>query len=383
MKKCRILALLFLTVLTLTACNTNAEEAADEWLEKADLEGIYTEEELYQEALKEDVLIVYTVSTRAVATKDAFEKAYPGLCVEIRDLRSPDLVENVQENFREGRSSCDVVICNDNSGDFKTKLVDTGIVVPYLSASIKEKMKADHVGECISFMDEAELLFYSTKYYEKCPITNIWQLTDPEFAEQIYIPNPLRSFSTYALVAACFDHEEEIEKAYEDCYGTAIPRGEESAVKTLWRGISQNAIYTNSSDEVMEALNTGKAQLGIMVSSKMRYREMGYGFAPVYHLTPFCGCATTVSVMMARNSRNIHAAKLFIDFLLGGEDGQGEGYKPFITQGSWSGRVDVPDVMEITLEDMDLIRPDVDSIAKKKDAITDFWSTCLTQEGQE
>ena len=371
---------MILAFLCLAGCGQITTDTEDDWLEKAALNVDISEEELYKAALKEDVLIVYTVSTRTVQTKEAFEKAYPGLVVEIRDLRSPDLVDKVAENFADGGTSCDVVICNDNSGEFKSKLVDTGAVVPYLSAEIKKKMKDGHVGECISFLDEAELLFYNSRLFETQPVNNIWELTESRFSGRIYIPNPLRSFSTYAFIAATFDHADELEEAYKSWCGRDFDRKDGTAPETLWKEISKNAVFTNSSDEVMEALNTDKAMLGIMISSKLRYKTMGYGFEPAYSLTPFSGCRTTVSVMLARNSQNVNSAKLFIDFLLGGSDGTGDGYKPFRTPGAWSARTDVEDGTDTPLSDLDLLYPDADSMIERKDAFYKFWSECLKDQ---
>lgn len=373
---------LFMSLLFVFAagCGQITTDTEDDWLEKAALNVDISEEELYKAALKEDVLIVYTVSTRTVQTKEAFEKAYPGLVVEIRDLRSPDLVDKVAENFAEGRTSCDVVICNDNSGEFKSRLVDTGAVVPYLSAEIKKKMKDGHVGECISFLDEAELLFYNSRLFETQPVSNIWELTESRFSGMIYIPNPLRSFSTYAFIAATFDHADELEEAYKSWCGRDFDRKDGTAPEALWKEISKNAVFTNSSDEVMEALNTDKVMLGIMISSKLRYKNMGYGFEPAYRLTPFSGCRTTVSVMLARNSQNVNSAKLFIDFLLGGSDGTGDGYKPFRTPGAWSARTDVGDGTDTPLSEIDLLYPDADSMITRKDEFYKFWSECLKDQ---
>ena len=57
------------------ACGKTADE--DAWLAGAALDKEETADELYEKALKEDVLVVYTVSTRATRTKEAFEKLYP------------------------------------------------------------------------------------------------------------------------------------------------------------------------------------------------------------------------------------------------------------------------------------------------------------------
>jgi iron(III) transport system substrate-binding protein len=336
-----------------------------------------TTEEMYGRALSEDVLTVYTVSTRVTGTKEVFEKQYPGLCVEIRDLRSPDLIDAIKTSYENGGSDFDVVICNDNSGDFKSTLVDTGIVVPYIPDDIKPKMKEGHVGESVSFLDEAELVFYNAGRYQEQPITNIWEMTDEKYKGRIYLPNPLRSFSTYTFVGATFEHEDEIEKAYAEYFGKDYDNSDMKAAEMLWSMVAKNAVFTNSSDEVLEALNTDAADLGVMVSSKLRFRAVGYKVEPVYRLMPFCGCRTSFAVMIGAGSKNMNAAKLFVRCLLGDADGQGEGYKPFCTAGTWSARSDVPDGNDVPLSDADLITPDQDYLIKNRQYFDEFWTECL------
>ena len=129
----RIVTLIFAAALSLCGC-ANVEDSG---MSKTDvIVDDRTPEELYELALKEDTLVVYTVPTRVVETKEAFEKAYPGLLVEVRDLRSPNLIDEVEKGQSNGIPVCDVVLCNDNSGEFKSRLVDTGIVVPFLPKDI-------------------------------------------------------------------------------------------------------------------------------------------------------------------------------------------------------------------------------------------------------
>lgn len=370
--------------LFLSGCGSTGSqnETSNEWYEYADLENDMTEEELYEGALKEDILIVYTVSTRATKTKEVFEKEYPGLCVEIRDLRSPDLIEAVKENYSQGKSDCDIVICNDNSGDFKSTLVDTGIVVPYIPQDIKDKLKPGHIGETLTFLDEAEIIFYNPDKSEKAPIENIWELTDEKYRGRLYLPNPLRSFSTYAFASSVFDHEDELKEAYKEYFGTDY-LGEDDIAESFWKMTADNAVFTNSSDEVMEALNTGDADIGIMVSSKLRYKDVGYSIEPIYNLKPFSGCRTSYCAMIARNSKNICQAKLFIRCLLGGTDGTGDGYKPFNSPGTWSARNDVADGNDIPLNECDLMIPDQESLIKNRQYRDAFWASCLKERKVE
>lgn len=340
---------------------SKTEANEEEWIKSANLSVNETAQELYNTALQEDTLIVYTVSTRVTKVKENFEKQYPGLSVEVRDLRSPDLVEAVWSNYNNGGHDCDVVICNDNSGSFYDRLVRTGAVVPYLSEDIKEHMREECVGDTVTFLNEAELLFYNTDIYDKCPISNIWELTDKKYQGKIYIPNPLRSFSTYALFGSILDQSDSLEESYISLYGCQPELSSGETVAELFlRELSQNAVYTNSSDEVYEALGTpgGKAEIGIMVSSKLRMQDYGYTFEPMYDVEPFCGCRTSYAVMLAYGSQNINTAKLFIRYLLGESDGTGEGYKPFITKGTWSAREDVSNVNDIQMDDVKLLIPD-------------------------
>lgn len=336
--------------------------------------------ELYDKALAEGTIIVYTVSTRTVDVKESFEKEYPGLTVEVRDLRSPNLVDEVEADAKSHTHGCDVVMCNDNSGEFKSRLVDTGIVVPYIPDDIKGKMKQGMVGDVVSFLNEAEILFYNADKFTSAPIKNIWELTDDKYKGRIYMPNPLQSFSTYAFAGATFDHDEKLLNAYKSYMGTEpdIPEGS-SISEEFWTKVAANAVFTNSSDEVLEALNNSEADMGFSVSSKLRFQEVGYSIEPLYNLTPFSGCRTSFAVMMASGSEHQYGAALFIRYLLGESDGQGEGYKPFSTKGTWSARTDVADGTDVNVEDIDLITPDQDQLIARKEKMTKLWNKLLKE----
>ena len=375
------LAIFILIMAVLAGCG---KKERDEWLEAAALDADESVSDLYKKALKEDILIVYTVTTRAAQTKESFEAQYPGLCVEIRDLRSPDLIDAVEANFKNGGSDCDVVICTDNSGDFRERLVKTSAVVPYLPKDIAVHMSARGEAEPVNFVNEAELLFYSAKRWDSCPITNIWELTEEKYHGLIYMPNPLRSFSTYALCSATFAHADDLKKALE-AYGHSeivIPAGS-NAAEVFWKMAAKNIIFTNSSDEVVEALGNGVAGFGFAVSSKMRLNSLGYGLMPVYSLEPFSGCRTSYALMLARNSRNINTAKLFIRWMMGEADGTGEGYSPFNTEGTWPARDDITGVNEVALDEATIISAPAGEDAATRQKMEEFWAQVLKSSATE
>ena len=375
-----ILAVMIISCVCCTGKESEKKEnIEDKWLQSANLEAQESPEELYKKALGEDILIVYTVSTRIAEVKDYFEADYPGLSVEVRDIRSTNLVEEVEKNYKNGGSDCDVVLCNDNSGDYKTKLLDTGIVVQYIPWDIKEHMKEGLTDGIYSFVNEAEILFYNSSKYESSPIKNIWELTDTKYSGKIYMPNPLRSFSTYAFCVSLFQHEEEMKKAYEEYYGTTYTDTQQDAVTYFFTELAKNTVFTNSSDQVVEALGNGNADFGIAVSSKLRLSDVGYKMQPVYNLNPYSGCRTSVSVSMARNSKNVNTAKLFIRYLLGERDGKGRGYLPFSTLGTWSARDDVEDANPVPIKDIDLMIPDQDYLISEREKMEEFWTKLIAE----
>lgn len=44
-------------------------------------------------------------------------------------------------------------------------------------------------------------------------------------------------------------------------------------------------------------------------------------------------------IMMVGGAPNVNSEKLFVRWLPGETDGQGEGYRPFLQQGAWSVRI--------------------------------------------
>ena len=368
-----------LSLLLCTACTRPEGASASE---EATVQAYESPEELYQKALKEDVLIVYTVSTRLVQTKESFEAAYPGLSVEVRDLRSPSLIEAVEADHAKGLSECDVVLCNDNSGEFQKRLVDTGLVRPYLPEDIASHMKEGMDEESVSFLMEAEMLFYNSALYDSCPVSNLWELTEERFRGRIYMPNPLNSFATYALCGAVMQQDETLAEAYRLYTGGELSLSEgETVSEHFWKEAAANIVFTNSSDEVLEALGDGEADLGICVSSKLRYRDLGYSIEPVWKLTPFSGCRTSYAVMMAAEPKNENTAKLFIRYLFGEADGKGEGYTPFCSAGTWSVREDVADGSDVPLSDTDFIAVDQKALIGDREHMESFWSQLIRESG--
>lgn len=392
MNRKRMIALCILLMIGMTGCGNKNQDnqrtrEMEQWVEEANLTGKESAEELYQAALGEDTLVIYSVSSRVFDVKESFEKEYPGLTVEVKDIRGQDLVNMLLTNYEEGNFDCDLVLCSDSDGSLQKKLLEPGLIYTYIPWDIESHMKEEHTEDALDIVGELLMLFYNENVFDESPIRNIWELTEEQYKGKIIMASPLSSFSTYGFCSTLLSESQKIAEAYETYSGDElqIPEGK-TAGEVFWEQASENIVFTNSSDEVLEGIGGSggdEYSIGIMISSKMRYQELGYHFAPIYQLNPFSAVYTPNSITIAGGSKNVNCAKLFIRYLLGETDGTGEGITPYMTRGTWSVRTDIPDANPVPLSDIDYIPMNKTYLFENRDAMNSFWQELLKRNGSE
>lgn len=366
--------------LVLNGCESDSmEQAMNEWYEEAELDSEETAEELYQEALEEDILVVYSTTTRIYDVKDTFEEEYPGLTVEVYDVRASDLVNALLESYEEGEILCDIVICSDDNGRLVEELVPKKIINKYVPYDIEPYLMDEANEELLVFVGEAEQLFYNSEVYDECPISNWWELTEEEWRGNVYMNSPLRSHPAYALYEAVLNNEEAMEEAYELYYGEEleIPEGSSAGVIFWERLIANDLQFTTSSNEIVEIVGDATSDnppVGFMISSKIRRNEIGLDVAVAYGVAPCDGVYASNTVSIAGGSENVSSAKLFIRWLLGEADGTGAGVEPYLLEGTWSVRTDIESSSVISLEEGNFWFNDKQEVIDNYEEHVEHWN---------
>jgi iron(III) transport system substrate-binding protein len=378
----KILAIIALA-LSLAACAAQENPMAA-WEQTANLAAAETPEQLYAAALQEDTLVVYSTSSRMLDVAASFQKQYPGLTARVVDIREDEMYENLREDFDAGTVECDVVCSADGRGVMVSEFIPEGITYKYTPYDFADKMIDTGEDALLMLVSEASMLYYNDTYYAAPPITNWWELTEEAWRGKVTMPNPARSLTTMAVFGTFIKESDAMATAYETRYGKPMElEGGESAGEAFVRMLVENdAVIVNSSDEVAEAVGapgTSLPAVGIMVSSKMRLRGIGYNLHYCDPMKPFDGVATPVNIMMAGGAKNVNAAKLFIRWVLGETDGGGEGYKPYLQSGAWSMRTDVEAATPIKQEDLRLIYIDRAYIYTHKDDIAALWERLMAE----
>ncbi len=371
---------LLITIILLIGCTTEQEKVLDEWRGTAQLTAEQTPEELYELAIEEDTLIIYSTTTRIYDVKETFEEQYPGLTVEVYDTRAYDLVEILYQNYETMDWNCDIVICSDDIGLLSAELEPLGVVNKYVPYDIAPHLHESANAELLSFVGETEQLFYNPTIFEECPIENWWEMTEPQWYGKIYMNSPLRSYPAYALVHAVIANSEKMEQAYFDLYGEPLdlPEGSNAGM-VFWEMLLDNGLqFTTSSNELVEIVGRSDVSgdaLVFMISSKIRRSEIGLAAAVAYGVAPTDGVYSSNTISIAGGAKNVNSAKLFIRWLLGETDGTGEGSQPYLLDGTWPIRTDIPDHSTVPLDEGEFWFNDKAEVAENREGILEFWES--------
>ncbi len=361
------------------ACGQSHENPLSEWYENANLNEDISPQELYELALTEDTLVIYTTTTRIYDVKESFESQYPGLTVEIYDTRAHDLVDILLNNYETRNFNCDIVICSDDTGILSIEYFPLYIVNKYVPSDIKPHLFSYADTELLSFVAETQQLFYNPNIYSECPITNWWQLTEPAWKGKVYMNSPLRSHPAFALFYAVIQNSDLMQEAYYDLYGEELIIPENSSAgEIFWQMMIENDMqFTTSSNELIEIVGDDSNQdgpLAFMISSKIRRSEIGLNVAVAYGALPTDGVVTTNTISIAGGAKNINAAKLFIWHLMGEGDGTGEGLQPYIKEGTWPVRTDIEDYSSAPLNDGNFWYNDKITVFQMEEDVIEFWT---------
>ncbi len=380
---------------SLTACGSQEEQPAEsegeaetqltEWEQKANIFATdETDEELYQQAIEEGgTVTLYSISSRCGKVAEAFMAKYPELKCESFDISTNELLEKVTREHDAGQYVADVVHIKDQDGSLYNEYVKNKVFYLYQPADIFSHIDSQYTDTATPLYIELTQLFYNAEAYpDGSPITNIWQLTEPQWQGKIMMQNPLDNLSWGSWITGFCVGEvpDQLAAAYKELYGEDLVLSEGCAnagYEFLKRLHDNKPTYTSSSDEIAESVGTpGQSDppVGFSASSKLRKNEdNGWVLAPV-NLYPTTGIPAINTLYVVEGCEHPAAAKLLIRFMMGGIDGDTSGYEPFNTLGGWPVRDDIePAEGSVPYEEMNVSPFDPDEIYVNYNTVRDFW----------
>jgi len=333
-------------------------------------------------ALKEETLVVYSLSSRVFEFGRTFYKKY-GIKVEAHDITTPALLEKLIREQDAGIHNADIILVDDIPTVYNELLTESRIynfiptdLAHLLSEEAKQApLNIHHYG--------ARGVAYNTSVYSEPPIDSWWDLTRPEWKGKILMKDPMNSGAEFNTFATFIQHASAMEESYEEEFGVEMVRSdgiENAGYEFLKRLMDNDIVLMADSGSVMKSVassNQADPPLGILGFSKTRtIIDENLNAAFVLDMSPVTGMRTTTIMGISRFSDSPNAAKLMIKWMMGGDD-PGKtlaGYKPYHVVGNWPVRSDIPQPEDQPeLSEKSFYQEDADWLYRNAIKVRDFW----------
>lgn len=330
----------------------------DEWSDK-------TDEELFEEALKEDTTInVYATSSKMMKVEEGFEAAYPGLDLVVSDLKTDEVLSKAKIEHDTGNITADVLQTKDVNGNVFHEWYNQDILEPYYPKDICSHIDEGYLKYGYPLYASQSMWYYNTKAFpDGQPIHSWWEIIEKnEDGTQKYrlFTKEIGQESAYlSLFASFINNADEMAQSYKDTYGKdleytydassfdfEVPENN-AGVEYLWRFSQAKMTFISDGDELVLAVHNSTAEdpaLRLASAGKIGNRdESGYDIAWCLNLEPYTALLNLECLFIAKGTNSPAGARLFIRYVTGGADGKSEGMKPFKKEGNWPIRDDVED----------------------------------------
>ena len=330
----------------------------DEWSDK-------TDEELFEEALKEDTTInIYATSSKMMKVEEGFEAAYPGLDLVVSDLKTDEVLSKAKIEHDTGNITADVLQTKDVNGNVFHEWYNQDILEPYYPKDICSHIDEGYLKYGYPLYASQSMWYYNTKAFpDGQPIHSWWEIIEKnEDGTQKYrlFTKEIGQESAYlSLFASIINNADEMAQSYKDTYGKdleytydassfdfEVPENN-AGVEYLWRFSQAKMTFISDGDELVLAVHNSTAEdpaLCLASAGKIGNRdESGYDIAWCLNLEPYTALLNLECLFIAKGTNSPAGARLFIRYVTGGADGKSEGMKPFKKEGNWPIRDDVED----------------------------------------
>lgn len=340
-----------------------------------------TPEELYEIAKSEGSVTVFSLSSRIALVEAAFEEKYPGIDVIPVDLNSTRQIARLTAEQRAGVYAVDVLYLSE-APIVMRDLLPAEMVSGYVPPRITNDMSKAHQEPLLIHRFSSRALMYNEAVYpDGSPITNLWQLTQPEWRSKVLMEDPTQRGEVLDLLTEIALRSDEMAQAYEDMFGEPITIDGDlnGAGEQFIRDLFNNdLVMVNHSSSLRSAVGDKAAtdpSVGWTTYSAARDNEReGWALQISQETQPSAGILFPTMLAIAKNAPNPAAARLLIDFMMGDDSSSGgAGFEPFFVQGDYAARRTIEDHPDaVAFEDVNLWTIDPVRTAQARGRILDL-----------
>lgn len=297
--------------------------AKEEWLKANQLGSYSTDTQdwaaIEEAAKQEGKVVVYANSSKIAKAAEKWAEMYPDIAMEGYDLGGDDVLSKTLGEQQSGTIVGDVWFSSGGA-----ELIGNVLPKEYVWKFVPDSTSVDpkYTDPLLFSRFGTTILAYNSELNEKCPVTNLWELTQPEWKGKFVIEDPLNDASTLSKLITIVYHADEMKQAYIDLYGEEPVLDEDTPdAGWLWlKRFAQNApIPQPGGDEVDSAFATpGMTDNLLAFTSYSNYPDVQDGnlaFEPCWDVNPTSGVQAQSYVGIMNQATHPNAAKLFIKFI--------------------------------------------------------------------
>ena len=297
-------------------------------------------------AKKEGKVTVYANSSGVEDLQEAWTALYPDIVLDAADT---DGIDTKMQAEQESGNVVGDVWFNSSGHILYGKFVPNQWMWSYVPRDLKIPELTEDYPFAIA-RHSVDVIAYNNKFYpDGCPISNIWQLTEPEYKGKFFMEDPVADVSTMGKVATFIQMADAMAQAYQDYYnkpwtedplaakddsGMAV----ENAGYLFLKRLAYNDVVVLSDGDMVDAAFAGLElpegeEPGFGWTGYSSYKDTLKGelnMAPCFNLKPVMGFFKTSFLGVANNAPHPNAAKLFIKFVL-----SEAGYEPWNKIGTY------------------------------------------------
>ncbi|WPE23012.1 hypothetical protein ShzoTeo12_42300 (plasmid) [Shinella zoogloeoides] len=315
-----------------------------------DLDGL-TPEQLLPLAQKEGSVTVFSLSSRIAKIEAAFEAAYPGIDLIGLDMSSTKQIARVEAEQQAGVHAVDVLYIADSPVVF-TKLLEEKRIVNYVPPRVAGVLEDRYKAPLLTQRLSTKVLMYNEKAFpDGSPVTNLWQLTKPEWQGRVLMVDPSQRGELLDLLTEIALHPDEMAAAYKAEFGKDIEveDGLEGAGEQFIKALIENDLIMLPNSDVLNKsvgdVNAKNPPVGFGTYSDRRDNEKeGWALQVANNVEPANGILFPAILTIADKAPHPAAARLLIDFMFGDDTPTGgPGFEPFNVPGDYAVRPSIAD----------------------------------------
>jgi iron(III) transport system substrate-binding protein len=315
-----------------------------------DLDGM-TPEQLLPLAQKEGSVTVFSLSSRIAKIEKAFEEAYPGIDLIGLDMSSTKQIARVEAEQQAGVNAVDVLYIADTPVVFD-KLLEEKRVVNYVPPRIAGELEDRYKAPLLTQRLSTKVLMYNEKAFpDGSPVTNLWQLTTPEWRGRVLMVDPSQRGELLDLLTEISLHPDEMAAAYKAEFGKDIEveEGLQGAGEQFVKALIENDLIMLPNSDVLNKsigdVNAKNPPVGFGTYSDRRDNEKeGWALQVANNVVPANGILFPAVLTIADKAPHPAAARLLIDFMFGDDTPTGgPGFEPFNVPGDYAVRKSIAD----------------------------------------